>query len=127
MKILLDTQVLIWTAVGSDRVRSAHGLLQDPTVVVTFSVVSLWEIAIKRALDRTEFQIDPATIRNACLAAGLEELPILARHAIAVTDLVPIHRDPFDRLLVAQAVTDELTLLTADRTLKKYPASVRLL
>jgi len=92
-----------------------------------FSVASLWELVIKRALGRPDFTVQPAVLRRALLDGGWQELSIEAHHALAVTSLPPLHRDPFDRLLLAQASADGLLLITADQQLAQYPAPVRLM
>ena len=91
-----------------------------------FSVVSLWEIAIKFALGRPDFQVDPRVLRRGLLDNGYRELPITADHALATAGLPPIHKDPFDRLLVAQATVDGIVLLTADQIVARYPGPIRL-
>lgn len=125
MRLLLDTQLLIWAATGSDRGRGAAALIDDLGNDVLFSVSSLWEVAIKRALDRPDFRFDPARLRQRAVAAGYTELSILAAHALAVATLPPIHRDPFDRILIAQARVEGLTLLTTDCKIAAYPGDVR--
>ena len=100
--------------------------IKDPTNTLHFSVVSLWEIAIKRALDKPDFQVDAAPMRAALLQSGYLELPIVSRHVLALTALPPHHRDPIDRLLVAQAVTEGMTLLTHDARVARYSDAIRL-
>lgn len=100
--------------------------MEDRTQSVAFSVVSIWEIAIKDGLGRPGFRVDPRRMRDAMLALDFEEIMVTADHAIAVGSLPSLHRDPFDRLLVAQAIVEGLTLLTADRTLARYPGPIRL-
>ena len=90
-----------------------------------FSVASLWELVIKRGLDRPDFQLEPPVLRQALLEAGWRELPVEARHVLAVGQLLGLHRDPFDRLLLAQAQADGLLLITADQQLAQYPGPVR--
>jgi len=90
-----------------------------------FSVASLWEVAIKHSRGLPEFQVDPVLLRNSLLQNGFIELEIVGRHAVAVSTLPFIHRDPFDRLLVVQAMIEGITLLTADRALTKYPGPIR--
>ena len=90
-----------------------------------FSVASIWEIAIKDALARTHFAVDPGMLRRELLSNGYQELPILGEHAVAVGRLVLLHKDPFDRLLVAQAMVEGILLLTADRMLARYPGPIR--
>ena len=92
---------------------------------LVFSAVSLWEVAIKTGIGRPDFQVDPRVLHRALLDGGYEELPIAGRHAAAVVSLPPIHRDPFDRLLVAQAMVEGMTLLTTDETVAAYPGPIR--
>src|SRR5690554_4754383 len=96
--------------------RKADRMDKDPANALWFSVASLWEIAIKRALDRPDFRTDPGTMRAGLLGNGYRELAIEGRHCLALTTLPPIHRDPFDRMLIAQAALEGMTLLTADDT-----------
>jgi PIN domain nuclease of toxin-antitoxin system len=99
-------------------------LLNDLSIVRAFSAAAIWEIAIKSARGRSDFVANAAEVRDALLTSGFRELPITAEHVLAVRDLPPIHRDPFDRLLVAQASVEDLTLVTADGVLEGYPACV---
>jgi PIN domain nuclease of toxin-antitoxin system len=127
MRLLLDTHVLLWTVAASRRLsKEARQLIEDPENDVFYSAASLWEIAIKSSLRRSDFRIDVAAFHAALPATGLVELPIRGVHAIAVTRLPEVHRDPFDRLLVAQSVTEPLVLVTNDEILGGYPAAVRL-
>jgi len=128
MRLLLDTQLLVW-AMGSPQ-RLPAGLapmLEDPAQVPVFSVASLWELVIKQALGRPDFSVQPALLRRTLLDEGWQELPIEAHHALAVAALPPLHRDPFDRLLLAQASAEGLLLITADQQLAAYPVPVRLM
>ena len=126
MNLLLDTQLLLWTAGQTARVpRRAAELIDDPSSNLTFSVVSLWEIAIKRGLNRPDFVVEPRVLRRNLLDAGYDELPVMASHALQVQDLPPIHGDPFDRLLLAQAMVEGLTLMTTDRRLAAYPGPIQ--
>lgn len=126
MKLLLDTHLLLWVAQGSDRLSpAARHLLADAGNHLLFSVASLWEIAIKRALGRDDFEADPRLLRRGLLDNGYGELPIVGEHAIATLSLPPLHKDPFDRLLVAQAMVEGITLVTADAQVADYPGSVR--
>jgi PIN domain nuclease of toxin-antitoxin system len=101
--------------------------VDDPSHPIAFSVASVWEVAIKSSLRRTSFAIDPGRLRRLLLDAELREFTITAEHAIAVRGLPPLHRDPFDRMLVAQAGVEDATLVTADRLLASYPGQVRLM
>lgn len=126
MRLLLDTQLVIWVATDDPRLSaSARASIGVEGAEVAFSVVSVWEVAIKAALGRQDFRYSAAALRNGALRAGWEELSILGDHAIAVAVLPLIHGDPFDRLLVAQAQVEGITLLTADKTLGQYGSHVR--
>lgn len=125
MRLLLDTHLLLWAAGDATQLsRAARTLILDPNTVPVFSVVSIWEVAIKRSLDRPDFRTDSRVLRHALLASGYEEMPVTGAHAIAVQTLPPIHKDPFDRLLLAQASVEGITLATADPMLARYPGSV---
>lgn len=127
MKLLLDTHLLLWTAGAPER-RSAQArsLIENQRNQLIFSAASVWEVAIKRALDRPGFRTDPKALRSQLLDHGYIELAISGEHALAVLELPRIHQDPFDRMLVAQAMVERLTLLTTDTRLAKYPGPVRL-
>ena len=128
MRLLLDTHLLVW-AMGSPERLSASlaAMLQDPANTPVFSVASLWELVIKQGLGKPDFRVEPALLRRALLDGGWQELPVQAHHALAVAALPLLHRDPFDRLLLAQASADGLLLITADQQLAAYPGPVRLM
>ena len=118
MQLLLDTHLLVWAMGEPERLDPALvRLLEDPMNTPVFSVASLWELVIKRDLDRPDFQLEPPVLRQALLEAGWRELPVEAHHVLAVGQLPGLHRDPFDRLLLAQAQADGLLLITADQQL----------
>lgn len=126
MKLLLDTHVLLWAAGEPDRLSAAaRELLLDPQNELLFSAASLWEIAIKRTLGREDFRVEPRVLRRGLLDNGYVELPITSQHAVSIDGLPPVHKDPFDRLLVAQALVEGVTLVTSDTRLLQYPAPVR--
>jgi PIN domain nuclease of toxin-antitoxin system len=126
MKLLLDTHVLLWAAGQPDRLPPAvRAMLEDPQNEPVFSVASLWEIAIKRSLGRSDFQVDARLLRRGLLENGYLELEIKGHHAIAVDSLPWIHKDPFDRILVAQSMAEGILLLTADPLVAQYPGPVR--
>jgi PIN domain nuclease of toxin-antitoxin system len=126
MKLLLDTHLLLWAAGHPDRLSAtASALLQDPDNDLTFSAASLWEIAIKRGMQRQDFQVDARQLRRALLDNLYQELPIAGSHAVAIDSLPPIHKDPFDRILIAQAMVEGITLLTVDPIVAQYPGPVR--
>jgi PIN domain nuclease of toxin-antitoxin system len=123
VRYLVDTHVLIWQAQDSERLPSrAKELLQDPRNTFVLSVVSLWEILIKNSRSRGEFRVDPAHLRNGLLRSEYEELSVTAEHVLEVGRLDRLHNDPFDRLLLAQARVENVSLLTADRALLAYGA-----
>ena len=127
MRLLLDTQLLLWAAYTPERVpETARALIGDVRHELVFSPASVWEVVIKRALDRPDFRIDPRRLRRGMEENGYVELPITSEHALAVDLLPPVHKDPFDRILVAQALVEGLPLVTADRRLADYPGDVRL-
>jgi PIN domain nuclease of toxin-antitoxin system len=128
MRLLLDTHILLWAVGMSNRLSAAtRQMLETPDNEVYYSAANLWEIAIKSSSRRTDFQIDPEQLLAALPTMGLTELPITARHAAAVARLPPLHRDPFDRLLIAQSQVEPMILLTNDEWLVQYGASVRLI
>jgi PIN domain nuclease of toxin-antitoxin system len=126
VRTLLDTQLVIWTYFDQKRL-SAHArdFLEDRQNDLVFSTASLWEIAIKRGRGKKEFQFDPRILRRTMLDDGYAELPVLGQHAVEVDSLPPIHKDPFDRILIAQAMVEGIMLLTADPVIAKYPGPIR--
>jgi PIN domain nuclease of toxin-antitoxin system len=128
MRLLLDTHLLVWAMGSPERLSAAlAAMLQDPANTPVFSVASLWELVIKQGLGKPDFRVEPALLRRALLDGGWQELPVQAHHALAVAALPLLHRDPFDRLLLAQASSDGLLLITADQQLAAYPGPVRLM
>lgn len=127
MNYLLDTQLLLWAAAGDTGKLSVEAarLIADPDNLLMFSAASLWEVAIKAALARPDFEVDPHLLRRGLLDNGYRELPITSQHTVAVTHLPALHKDPFDRLLVAQATVEGVTLVTADEVLAEYPGPIR--
>lgn len=126
MRLLLDTHLLVWAMGEPERLPAGcAAMLEDPNNSLGFSVASLWELVIKQALVRPDFNLEPSLLRQALLTGGWQELPIETSHALAVHQLPPLHRDPFDRLLLAQAQVEGMLLLTADSQLSRYPGPVR--
>lgn len=126
MKLLLDTQVLLWAAGEPDRLSAAaRRLLNDPRNELLFSAASLWEIAIKRMLGREDFRVEPRLLRRGLLDNGYTELPITSQHAVGIESLPPLHKDPFDRLLLSQALEEGITLVTGDAQVAQYGGPVR--
>lgn len=126
MKLLLDTHLLLWAAGPCERLSEvARAMIESPDNELFFSAASLWEIAIKRGLGRDDFQVDTRLLRRALLDNGYHELPITSAHAVAIDVLPSLHKDPFDRLLLAQAMVEGITLLSADAVVAQYPGPVR--
>lgn len=125
MRLLLDTNALLWAAGDPERLGAkTRDLIADEANNLLFSPVSIWEIVIKTGLGRPDFQVDPHLLRSGLLVNGYSELPVTSTHTLAVSTLPDHHRDPFDRLLVAQALSEGLTLVTSDHMLEAYPAPV---
>jgi len=126
MKLLLDTHLLLWAAGEPQRLsKRARTLIGNPHNELLFSAASLWEVAIKRGLGREDFKVDARLLRRGLLDNGYSELPIVSDHVVAIDSLPPIHKDPFDRLLVAQATVEGITLLTTDSLVSRYPSPIR--
>jgi len=126
VRLLLDTHLLLWAVASSQRVSpEARSLIEDPRNDVFFSAASLWEIAIKSTLRRKDFRVDLPLMQSAMSDMGVIELPVRSEHAVRVTELPPVHRDPFDRLLVAQSLVEPMVLLTNDAVLARYGPVVR--
>ena len=128
MKLLLDTHVLIWAAGDPDRLSAdARALIADTDNELFFSAASLWEVAIKSGLGREDFAVDARLLRRGLLDNGYSELPVASEHAVAIAGLPPIHKDPFDRLLIAQSIVEGIILLTADEIVSQYAGPIRLI
>lgn len=126
MKLLLDTHYLLWAANEPAHLpRAVRGLIDDQENELFFSAASLWEVAIKNSRGRKDFQADASVLRRALLDNGYSELPVTSEHAVALERLPLIHKDPFDRMLIAQAVYEGVTLLTNDRIVAEYPGPIR--
>ncbi len=125
MRLLLDTHVALWAVTDDARLgKEARQLIANPRHIVHASVVSLWEIVIKHAVKPVAMPVSGEEAETYFQAAGYQSLPVTAAHVLAVAGLPAIHQDPFDRLLVAQAQTDQLLLLTADSQVLRYPGVV---
>jgi PIN domain nuclease of toxin-antitoxin system len=128
MKLLLDTHLLLWAAGEPRRLsKQARALIDNPDNELLFSAASLWEVAIKRGLGRKDFTVDARLLRRGLLDNGYSELPINSDHVVATESLPLIHKDPFDRILVAQATVEGVTLLTTDSLVSQYPGPIRTL
>ena len=125
MKLLLDTHLLLWAAGEPRRLsRRARGLIDNLGNELFFSPASLWEVVIKRGLGRPDFKVDARVLRRGLLDNGYGELPIASDHVVAIDSLPSIHKGPFDRVLVAQATVEGITLLTTDSVISQYPGPI---
>lgn len=127
MKYLLDTHLLLWAAGQPERLSStALNILENPANQLLFSAASLWEVSIKNGLGRDDFSVNPRLLRRGLLDNGYVELPITSEHTVSLDNLPPIHKDPFDRLLIVQAMVEGITLLTSDALVARYAGSIML-
>ncbi|NVN91889.1 MAG: type II toxin-antitoxin system VapC family toxin [Desulfuromonadales bacterium] len=121
MRLLLDTHVLLWAAGEPEKLsKTARSLLVDESNVLFFSSASIWEIVIKRGLGRDDFKVDPLRLRKMLVTNGYTEISVTSDHALAVDGLPLLHKDPFDRILLAQARSEGFSLVTSDEQLMKY-------
>jgi PIN domain nuclease of toxin-antitoxin system len=128
MKLLLDTHLLLWAAGQPERLSpEARKFIDNPANELLFSAASLWEVVIKCALGRNDFKVDARVLRRGLLDNGYSELPVVSDHVVAIDSLPPIHKDPFDRVLISQATVEGITLLTTDSLVAKYPGPIRTL
>ncbi len=126
MRFFLDTHLLLWAASDPKRLMpESRNLLGDPAAELLFSTASIWEVVIKNALGRSDFRVEPQKLRDGLIQNGYGELAIRSEHALAVGLLPPIHMDPFDRILIAQAQVENITLLTTDSKVACYPGPIR--
>jgi PIN domain nuclease of toxin-antitoxin system len=126
MQVLLDTHVLLWAAGKPQRLSAeAVSFIESPEHVLYFSAASIWEVTIKNDLGREDFQVDPHLLRRGLVENGYLELPISSQHALAVSHLPKLHKDPFDRILVAQAEYEGFLLLTVDEKVMRYTGPIK--
>ena len=123
MKLLLDTSILLWAAKDSLPKAAAEYILDEDNELF-YSSASIWEVVIKHGLKRSDFTVDPHLLHTALQENGYLQIPILSEHTLLTGTLPMIHKDPFDRILVAQSITEGLSLLTSDEMIAKYPAPV---
>lgn len=127
MRILLDSHLLVWISAGSSKLpKVVERLLEDDEHRFFFSAVSLWELTIKSALGKSDYRVDVMQLYSELLDNEYEELPLNSRHAFALAGLPPIHKDPFDRILIAQSMSEGMLLLTSDETIAQYDGLIRL-
>ena len=126
MRILIDTHILIWTATDrlSEKAPKAVSYIEDKSNELFFSSACIWETAIKHGNGRDNSIIDPTLLYSGLLMAGYRELPVTGRHTLLISTLPLIHKDPFDRILLAQSISEGIPLLTSDKLMSQYPGSV---
>jgi len=128
MRLMLDTQLLLWAAGEPDQLPAeARAMIEDEGNQLIFSAVSLWETAFKQQLGRTDMRADPRLLRRGLLDNGYLELPVTGAHVIAMESLPPLHGDPFDRMLVAQAMAEGAALITVDPLVAQYHGPTRMM
>jgi PIN domain nuclease of toxin-antitoxin system len=121
MKLLVDTHLLLWAATEPEKLpAAARRMFKEQENTLIFSAASLWEIAIKQSIGRKDFRADARLLRRGLLDNGYEELPVTSAHAVAIDALPPLHKDPFDRILIAQAQVEGILLVTADERVAQY-------
>ena len=126
MKLLLDTHILLWAAGQPDKLSpSAQEMLLDSRNTLFFSSASIWEVVIKRCLGRDNFKVDPYRLRKMLILNHYIELAITSEHALRVDMLPMLHKDPFDRILIAQARIEGMLLVTVDAAIIKYKDSIQ--
>ncbi|MEE9389304.1 MAG: type II toxin-antitoxin system VapC family toxin [Paracoccaceae bacterium] len=126
MNLLLDTHLLLWSAAYDDLMSpTADKMIKNPDHTLWFSVTSIWEVAIKRGLNKPEFKTDPGVLRAGLLNNGYQELAVEGRHCLQLASLPMLHGDPFDRMLIAQAMSEGMTLLTSDKQVAKYTGPIK--
>ena len=126
MKFLLDTHLLLWAAGQPERLsKSARELIENPDNAFYFSAASIWEIAIKSSLGREDFKADARLIRRGLIDNGYQEIAISSEHAAGLQALPLVHKDPFDRLLIAQSLVEGMPLVTVDPILSQYPGMIQ--
>ena len=125
MKLLLDTHILLWAAGQPEKLsESSRNHLTSSENSLFFSAASIWEVVIKMGLGREDFKVDPYRLRKMLVVHGYTELPVTAEHALKVDSLPLLHKDPFDRMLLAQARTEGMLLVTSDASISQYQESV---
>ncbi len=125
MNLLLDTHILLWLALNDDLMSAeADALVKDLDNTLWFSAASLWEVSIKNSLNRPDFRVDPGALRAGLVNNGYRELAVEGRHCLLLGTLPPIHGDPFDRMLLSQAIAEGLQLVTADQKLAAYEGPI---
>lgn len=125
MHFLLDTHILLWAAADDPKLtKTARALIEDQQNTLFFSAASIWEVAIK-ATTKPDFAFDPTVLRRALVDSGYAELGITGQHAAMVRNLPSIHNDPFDRILIAQAMVEGIELVTGDSKIAQYPGPIR--
>jgi PIN domain nuclease of toxin-antitoxin system len=126
MKLLIDTHLLLWAAAMPEKLpKKARILMEAQENMLFFSAASIWEVVIKNSLGRSDFKADARLLRRGLLDNGYNELPVSSEHAVAIESLPDLHKDPFDRVLIAQAQVEGILLLTCDAVVAAYPGQIQ--
>ncbi len=126
MPVLVDTHLLLWAASKPRKLsKEARRIMQEPDQELWFSAASIWEISIKHELGRDDFQVEPRRLRLGLLHNGWREIAMTSEHALVAGELPPLHKDPFDRMIMAQAKIEGVMLLTSDKLVAQYPGSIQ--
>lgn len=127
MRILLDSHLLVWLVGASDRLPSAaRDLIETPDNDIFFSSASIWELSIKYGSGKIGLELPPRMLHRVLIESDFKELAVTASHALEVDSLQQIHKDPFDRILIAQAMSEGMLLLTSDEAIAQYNGPIRL-
>jgi PIN domain nuclease of toxin-antitoxin system len=127
VRILFDTHLLIWFIGASERLPSgAREAIEDENNQLFFSAASIWELSIKQSTGKAQLALPPELLHRQLIENDFEEVPVTSAHGLTVSVLAPIHKDPFDRILIAQAMAEGMLLLTADETVAQYNGPIRL-
>ncbi len=127
MRVLLDTHLLIWLSAASDRLpKIVRQTVENSDNKLFFSAASIWELSIKESTGKARLELPPALLHRQLLANDFQEISVTAVHGLGVLSLTPIHKDPFDRILIAQAIAENMVLMTSDETIARYEGPIRL-
>jgi len=123
VKLLLDTNILLWAAADTLPKAASEFILNEENELY-YSSASIWEVVIKHGLKRPDFKADPHLLHTALQENGYIQIPISSEHSLITGTLPMIHKDPFDRILIAQSIVEGISLLTSDEIIAQYPAPV---
>ncbi|MDE1159873.1 MAG: type II toxin-antitoxin system VapC family toxin [Neorhizobium sp.] len=124
---MLDSHMLVWLVGASDRLPAkARIAIENPSNLIFFSSASIWELQIKHSTGRARLALPPVILHQVLVSNQFHEVPVTSQHGLRTAALPPIHRDPFDRILIAQAMAEDMLLLTSDQMVGRYPGPIML-